>query len=114
MVLARRAVESVTDESIWKRIAWMYASFFVLLVPVTVLSYLLLPEGILRGRHPIISALELSPVLWVCTLQIFAYNLVFALVVVGANLIARQLHWNLVPRGRHRGPAAPPEAPSPL
>lgn len=90
LVLLRSLVEGVTDESVWKRIAWMYGSFFALLVPATVLSYLLLPEGVLRGRHPIISALELSPVLWVCTLQIFVYNLVFALLVVGANLIARQ------------------------
>jgi hypothetical protein len=88
--LLRRIVEGVTDVSVWKRVLWMYASFFLLLIPVTVLSYYLLPEGILRGRHPLISALELSPVLWVCVLQIFGYNLVFTLLVVGANLIARQ------------------------
>jgi uncharacterized membrane protein SpoIIM required for sporulation len=83
-------VEGVTDESVWKRIAWLYASFFALLAPVAVVSYLLLPEGVLRGRHPIISALHLSPILWVCVLQITAYNLLFALLVVAANLIARQ------------------------
>ena len=83
-------INGVTDESIWKRIVWMYASFFVLLVLTTVLSYFLLPEGILRARHPLISALELSPELWASTLQVFGYNLFFTLLVIGANLIARQ------------------------
>ena len=90
MNLLRRIINGVTDESIWKRIVWMYTSFFVLLVPTTALSYFLLPEGILRGKHPLISALELSPNLWVSTLQIFGYNLFFTLLIIGANLIARQ------------------------
>lgn len=86
----RRMINGVTDGSIWKRIVWMYVSLFVLLVPMTVLSYVLLPEGILRGVHPLISALELSTNLWVSTLQVFGYNLFFTLLVIGANLIARQ------------------------
>jgi hypothetical protein len=90
MNLLKRIINGVTDESIWKRIVWMYVSFFVLLVLVTVLSYFLLPEGILRGKHPLISALELSPNLGVSTLQVFGYNLFFTLLVIGANLIARQ------------------------
>lgn len=83
-------INGVTDESIWKRIIWMYISFCIFLVPITILSYLFLPEGILRGKHPIISALELSPNLWVSTLQVFGYNLIFTVLVIGANLIARQ------------------------
>ena len=86
----RRIVDGVTDESIWKRIVWMYASFFVLLVPTTVLSYFLLPEGILRGKHPIISRLEFSPNLWTLTLQVFGYNLILTFLIIGANLLANQ------------------------
>lgn len=90
MNILRRIIDGTTAESIWKRIIWMYASFFLLLVPIAILSYLFLPEGMLRGKHPIISAFELSSNLWISTLQIFGYNLVFTILVIGANLIARQ------------------------
>ena len=40
----------------------MYVSFALLFVPVTALSYYVLPEGILRGKDPIIRALRFSPI----------------------------------------------------
>jgi len=89
MNLLRAMVNGVTSEKIWKRIFWMYVYFFLLLVPVTVLSYFLLPEGILRGKHPF-TGFELSPILWISILQIFGYNLIFTLLTVSANLFARQ------------------------
>jgi hypothetical protein len=82
-------IRGVTDDNIWKRIIWMYFSFFLLLVPVTILSHFLLPEGILRGKNPLIG-FELSSSLWVSTLQIFGYNLIFTCLMIGANLFARQ------------------------
>jgi uncharacterized membrane protein SpoIIM required for sporulation len=90
MNLLRRIINGVIDESIYRRIGWMYASFFLLFVPVTILSYLLLPEGILRGKHPIVSGLELSPSLWTSTLQIFGVNLITIFLIIGANLFAHQ------------------------
>jgi hypothetical protein len=89
MNLLRTIINGATNENIWKRIFWMYVYFFLLLVPVTVLSYYLLPEGILRGKYPF-TGFELSPILWISTLQIFGYNLIFALLTVSANLFARQ------------------------
>ena len=47
-------------------------------------------DGILRGKHPVVSALELSPNLWISTLQIFGYNLIPTSLIIGANLIAQQ------------------------
>jgi uncharacterized membrane protein SpoIIM required for sporulation len=88
--ILRMIINGVTDEIIWKRIGWMYASFFLLFVPITAFSFLLLPEGILIGKHPIISRLEFSPNLWISTLQIFGYNLIPTLLIIGANLIAQQ------------------------
>jgi hypothetical protein len=90
MNVLRRIINGVTDESVYKRIGWMYASFLLLFVPVTILSYLLLPEGILRRKHPIISRLEFSPNLWTSTLQIFGYNLILTFLIIGANLLANQ------------------------
>jgi hypothetical protein len=87
--LLRIIVNGITSKNIMQRIIWMYFSFFFLLVPVTTRSFYLLPEGVFRGKHPLIG-FELSPVLWLSILQIFGYNLVFTLLTVGANLFARQ------------------------
>ena len=89
MSLLRALINGVTNENIWKRIFWLCVSFFLLLMSVTILSHFLLPEGILRGKHPLIG-FELSPNLWVSTSQIFGYNLIFTLLTVSANLFARQ------------------------
>jgi hypothetical protein len=89
MNLLRTVVNGVTDENIWTRIAWMYITFFLLLIPVTVSSFFLLPEGILRGKHPLIG-FELAPLLWVSTLQVFGYYLMFTILIMGANLFAGQ------------------------
>ena len=86
----KRIINGTVDDHIYKRIGWMYVSFLLIFIPVTILSYLLLPEAILRGKHPIASALELSPNLWVSTLQIFGYNLIPTSLIIGANLIAQQ------------------------
>ena len=85
-----RIVRGVTHENVFRRVGWLYVSFFLLFVPVTVLAYYLLPEGILRGKHPIIRALTFSPNLWLSTLQIFAYNLIPTALILGANLLAQR------------------------
>ena len=64
----RRIINGVTDDNVCKRIGWMYGSFFVLFVLVTVLSFYLLPQGI----------------------QIFGYNLIPTFLIIGANLLAQQ------------------------
>ena len=90
MKLLRSIINGVTDDDVCKRIGWMYVSFLALFVPITVLSFYLLPQGILRGKHPIISRLAFSSNLWVSTLQIFGYNLIPTALIVAANLLAQQ------------------------
>lgn len=90
MNLLRKITNGVTDESVYRRIGWMYVSFFLLYALVTVLSYYLLPEGVLRGKHPIISRFQFSPNVWVSTLQIFGYNLIPATLIIAGNLLAQQ------------------------
>ena len=90
MNLLDKITAGVTDDNVYKRIGWLVVSFFLLFVPGTALSFYLLPEGVLRGRHPIISALEFSSDLWTCTLQIFGYNLMPTFLIIGANLLAQQ------------------------
>jgi hypothetical protein len=91
--LLRQITKGVTDERVCTRIAWLYVSFFLLYVSVTVISYYLLPEGILRGKHPIIKRLQFSPHVWVSTLQIFGYKLIPTCLIIGGNLLAQQSRW---------------------
>jgi uncharacterized membrane protein SpoIIM required for sporulation len=93
MNLFKKITDGVTDESIYRRIGWMVVSFFLLYVSATALSYYLLPEGILRGKHPIISRLQFSPHVWVSTLQIFGYNLIPTTLIIACNLLAQQSRW---------------------
>ncbi|MBN1921161.1 MAG: stage II sporulation protein M [Anaerolineae bacterium] len=90
MQLLRNLINGITNESVAQRIGWMVAAFFGILIPVLIASYALLPEGILRGKHPFISQLELAPTLLTSTLQIFGYNLVPITLIVAANLIAQK------------------------
>ena len=90
MNLLRKITAGVTDDDVTKRIGWMAVSFFALFVPVTVASFYLLPEGILRGRHPIIRTLEFSPDVWISTLQIFGYNLIPTFLIMGSSLLAQE------------------------
>lgn len=85
----KRIVDGTVDDNIYKRTGWMYVSFLLIYISVTMVSYFLLPDGILRGKNPVVSALELSPDLWVSTLQIFGYNLIPTFSVIGCNLLAQ-------------------------
>jgi hypothetical protein len=80
MALPRKIVDGVTDRDVCKRIGWPYVSFLALFVPVNILSFYLLPEGVLRGKHPIISALEFSSNLWISTALAFVLLLCAAFV----------------------------------
>ena len=90
MNLLRKITAGVTDDDVTKRIGWMAVSFFALFVPVSVASFYLLPEGILRGKHPIIRTLEFSPDVWISTFQIFGYNLIPTFLIMGSSLLAQE------------------------
>jgi hypothetical protein len=90
MSLLKTVTYGLTGENICKRIGWMYVTFFGVLLPAIVVSYYLLPEGFLRGKHPIISRLEFSSDLLTSTLQIFGYNLIPTALITAASLIAQQ------------------------
>jgi hypothetical protein len=85
-----KIIDGVTDDSVYRRIRWMYVSFFILYVAATVISFYLLPEGLLRGKHPIIRSLEFGPDLWASALLIFGYNLIPTFLILGASLLAQQ------------------------
>jgi uncharacterized membrane protein SpoIIM required for sporulation len=86
----KKIISGTVNDNIFKRIGWLYVSFFLIFISVTILSYFLLPDAFLRGQHPIVSRLEFSPDLWLLALQIFGYNLIPTSLIVGANLIAQK------------------------
>jgi hypothetical protein len=90
MEMLKRFTNGITDDNVFKRIGWMYLSFFTLFEPAIVLSFYLLPQGMLVGKHPIISQIRFSANLWVSTLQIFGYNLIPTFLIIGVNLLAQQ------------------------
>lgn len=90
MNLLRTITNGITNENIYKRIGLMYAAFCGIFFPTIIASYYLLPEGFLRGKHPLISQVELSSDLLTSTLQIFGYNLIPTGLIIAANLIAQQ------------------------
>lgn len=85
----RAIINGITDENVYKRIGWLYASFFGIFFSAAIASYVLLPEGILRGKHPAVQ-FQLSADLLTSTLQIFGYNLIPIGLIIAASLIAQQ------------------------
>lgn len=83
-------IKCTVEENIYKRIAWMYMSYFITFVSVVISSYLLLPDGILISKHFPIGALELSSDLWASTFQIFGYNPLPMSLIIAASLIAQE------------------------
>ena len=86
----RKIIEGATDDDVYRRVGWMYVSFFILYGAAAVVGFYLLPEGFLRGKHPIIRRLEFSPDLWASALLIFGYNLIPTFLILGASLLAQQ------------------------
>ena len=86
----KKIINGVVDDNIYKRIGWMYVSLFLILKSVSIVSYCLLTDAFLRGKHLIVSRLEFSPTLWISILQIFGYNLIPTSLIMGANLIAQK------------------------
>ena len=90
MSLLKWIITGITDDRIQKRIASMYISFFLTYYISMVISYFLLPEGIFRGKHPIINRINFSSNPLILALQIFGYNLIPSLLIIAANLISQQ------------------------
>jgi hypothetical protein len=86
----KRIINGIVDNNIYKRIGWLYISFFIIFITIIILGYFLLPNAFFRDKHPIISRLEFSPFLWISTLQIFGYNLIPTSLIISANMISQE------------------------
>lgn len=72
------------------RVGAAYLAFLLLFFGLTVISYYLLPEGLLKNKHPLHNWTT-SPDLWASTMQIWGFNLISVLVMQVGNLFARRI-----------------------
>lgn len=76
-----------SDRQLSTRLLIATVFFFSLFLVVTLVSYFLLPEGILKDKNPI-SDFRTSPDIITSTLQIFFYNLLSVAVIIIGSLFA--------------------------
>ncbi len=86
----RSLILGLTDNRLSKRLGTLVVSFLALFFSVAIASHFLLPEGILRGKHPIIANMRLPEGTLAIALQILAYNMMPLSLIVLANLLAQQ------------------------
>lgn len=80
-----RIKRKITSNNIALRIATTYICFFIIFCTVTIISYYLLPEGLLRNKHPL-KNWDTSPILAISTLQIFSFNMLSVIAIVFGNV----------------------------
>jgi len=79
--------KTITSEKISTRIAATYILFLTFFFTITILSHFLLPEGLLRGKHPA-QNWETSNHYLVSTLQIFLFNQLSVVMILIGNIFS--------------------------
>lgn len=72
-----------------ERLLWSIFLFIILFFAVVVLSNYVLPQELLKGKHPL-QNWDTSQNIFVCTMQIFGFNSISAIVMVAANLFSQK------------------------
>lgn len=81
--------EKLSDTRVGVRIIFTLMMFFTLFFGTMVVSYYLLPEGVLRNRNPLQNWAS-SDDTWILTLQIFFYNQLSVLVILLGSLFGKK------------------------
>ena len=82
-----RIKRKLTSDSLAERIITTYIGFLITFFTITIVSYYLLPQGILCGKHPLHNW-ETSSNWAISTLQIFSYNLMSVIIIILSNILA--------------------------
>lgn len=92
--------EKMTSDNVVIRIITTYIWFLIVFLTVTILSYYILPQGLLLNKHPL-QNWDTSPSLLISTLQIFAFNLMSIIVLIIGNtfLIRKNIKQCFMPLG---------------
>ena len=81
--------KKLSSGSLKERILFCYLFFLVLFFGITIISYYLLPEGLLKNKNPL-QDWETSKNTFISTLQIFFYNQLSVIVVIFGSLFGKK------------------------
>lgn len=81
--------EKLSSNSLKERVIFTALLFLVLFFGVTIFSYFLLPEGLLKNKNPL-QSWETSSNTFILTLQIFFYNILSVLVIFLGSLFGQK------------------------
>lgn len=79
----------LSSHNLIERVVFSIGLFIILFHVVAVLSYFLLPEGVLKSKNPLHNW-ETSSNTFALTCQIFFYNMLSVLVIVAASLFGKK------------------------
>ncbi len=81
--------KKLSSNKLKERIVWTAVLFFVLFFGIMVLSYFLLPEGLLKNKNPM-QSWDNSDNTLILALQIFFYNLLSVIIIFLASLFGQK------------------------
>lgn len=81
--------EKLVSEKIGTRIGWLTFAFVIVFFGVTILSYFLLPDGLLLRKNSV-ADFKTSENIFLCALQIFSYNMISIVVTFFGSLFAKK------------------------
>ncbi|MFZ2456669.1 MAG: hypothetical protein WAX07_09350 [Candidatus Altiarchaeia archaeon] len=81
--------KKLSSNNITERILFTAILFFIVFFGVTIISYFLLPGGLLKNKNPL-QGWETSDNSFVLTLQIFFYNMLSVILIVLASLFGKK------------------------
>ena len=85
--MLNRIKRNLTSDNVALRIVTTYISFLIIFFAITLVSYYLLPQGLLLSKHPL-QNWDTSPSLVISSLQILSYNLLSIVVILLANTLS--------------------------
>ena len=76
----------LSSDKIGIRLVWTLLIFSIVFVGVTIISYYLLPEGLLKNKNPLTSW-ETSNSILISSMQIFFYNMLSIIVIISGSML---------------------------
>src|SRR5665647_1064688 len=98
MGLFNRIKRNLTSDDVFLRIITTYICFLLVFFSVTIVSYYLLPQGLMLNKNPL-KNWDTSPNLIISSLQILIFNLLSVVVILFGNtfLVRRNKSQYFVP-----------------
>lgn len=87
--MMRKIKDGMISDKVSQRILWLTIVFFIAFFGITILSYYLLPEGFLLRKNRI-SDFKTSENFFLCTAQIFLYNMLSVAFIFVGSMFAKR------------------------